>query len=189
MIHTTLAEIEGLVMAAGLDLDALALIISERSMRTLRPRGAAARHRRRARRHVLCPRFQPPYRARRFRRTRAWHRRWAAGSGVHRRIGLLTGRGLRTRPAATTATARTRRRTDLGYGNARAASDAERVALNLITMMSGVATARAPGPTHSRNEYQGRDSRKTLPGLRMLQKYAVRVAGGINHRCHWLMPR
>jgi nicotinate-nucleotide pyrophosphorylase (carboxylating) len=68
-------------------------------------------------------------------------------------------------------------------GNARALLTAERVALNLITMMSGVATAtRAWVDALAGTNAKVRDSRKTLPGLRMLQKYAVRVAGGINHR-------
>lgn len=68
-------------------------------------------------------------------------------------------------------------------GNARALLRAERVALNLLTSMSGVATAtsgwvEALTGTNARV----RDSRKTVPGLRMLQKYAVRAAGGVNHR-------
>jgi nicotinate-nucleotide pyrophosphorylase (carboxylating) len=67
--------------------------------------------------------------------------------------------------------------------NTRALLRAERVALNLLTMLSGVATAtaawvRALEGTHT----QVRDSRKTVPGLRMLQKYAVRAGGGANHR-------
>jgi nicotinate-nucleotide pyrophosphorylase (carboxylating) len=67
--------------------------------------------------------------------------------------------------------------------NARALLSAERVALNLLTLMSGTATAtaawvRALAGTGTRV----RDSRKTVPGLRMLQKYAVRTAGGVNHR-------
>lgn len=68
-------------------------------------------------------------------------------------------------------------------GNTRAILRAERVALNLLTLMSGVATA-----THAWTvalEGTGtriRDSRKTVPGLRILQKYAVRVGGGVNHR-------
>ncbi len=68
-------------------------------------------------------------------------------------------------------------------GNTRGLLRAERVALNLLTLMSGVATAthawvQALAGTSTRV----RDSRKTTPGLRMLQKYAVRVGGGINHR-------
>lgn len=60
---------------------------------------------------------------------------------------------------------------------------AERTALNLLTHMSGIATATARwvdalGPDGPRV----RDTRKTLPGLRALQKYAVRCGGGLNHR-------
>jgi nicotinate-nucleotide pyrophosphorylase (carboxylating) len=59
----------------------------------------------------------------------------------------------------------------------------ERVALNLWQRMSGIATI-----THSYVEaVQGtkaiiRDTRKTMPGLRVLDKYAVRMGGGQNHR-------
>lgn len=68
-------------------------------------------------------------------------------------------------------------------GNARAMLRAERIALNLITLMSGVATAtRAWTEALAGTPARVRDSRKTLPGLRMLQKYAVRVGGGVNHR-------
>jgi nicotinate-nucleotide pyrophosphorylase (carboxylating) len=60
---------------------------------------------------------------------------------------------------------------------------AERAALNFLTHLSGVATAaatlvRALQGTNCRL----RDTRKTLPGLRVLEKYAVRVGGGSNHR-------
>lgn len=60
---------------------------------------------------------------------------------------------------------------------------AERTALNLLTHLSGVATATAAwvelmGPDGPRV----RDTRKTLPGMRALQKYAVRCGGGVNHR-------
>jgi nicotinate-nucleotide pyrophosphorylase (carboxylating) len=72
---------------------------------------------------------------------------------------------------------------DLCHGNARALLAAERVSLNLITMMSGVATAtRAWVDALAGTNTKVRDSRKTIPGLRMLQKYAVRIGGGINHR-------
>jgi nicotinate-nucleotide pyrophosphorylase (carboxylating) len=60
---------------------------------------------------------------------------------------------------------------------------AERVALNLLTLMSGVATAtRAWVTALAGTGTRVRDSRKTVPGMRMLQKYAVRVGGGVNHR-------
>jgi len=60
---------------------------------------------------------------------------------------------------------------------------AERTALNLLCHMSGVATLTARWV----DALQGtsakvRDTRKTLPGLRALQKYAVRAGGGVNHR-------
>lgn len=60
---------------------------------------------------------------------------------------------------------------------------AERTMLNLVCHLSGIATATAQwveavGGTNARI----RDTRKTLPGLRALQKYAVRVGGGVNHR-------
>ena len=60
---------------------------------------------------------------------------------------------------------------------------AERTALNLLCHLSGIATAtgewvRAVEGTGCRI----RDSRKTLPALRSLQKYAVRCGGGVNHR-------
>lgn len=68
-------------------------------------------------------------------------------------------------------------------GNTRALLCAERVSLNLLTLMSGVATAtHAWVDALSGSHTRVRDSRKTVPGLRMLQKYAVRVAGGVNHR-------
>ncbi|MDT7783704.1 MAG: hypothetical protein QOF58_2123 [Pseudonocardiales bacterium] len=59
----------------------------------------------------------------------------------------------------------------------------ERTALNLICHLSGIATQTARWV--SAVEGTGcavRDSRKTLPGLRLLQKYAVRTGGGVNHR-------
>ena len=60
---------------------------------------------------------------------------------------------------------------------------AERTALNLLCHLSGVATLTrrwvdAVAGTGARI----RDTRKTLPGLRALEKYAVRCGGGVNHR-------
>ncbi|GAA0458277.1 carboxylating nicotinate-nucleotide diphosphorylase [Alkalibacillus silvisoli] len=59
----------------------------------------------------------------------------------------------------------------------------ERVVLNLIQRLSGIATktnraVKALNHDHTKIS----DTRKTTPGLRMLEKYAVRVGGGINHR-------
>jgi nicotinate-nucleotide pyrophosphorylase (carboxylating) len=60
---------------------------------------------------------------------------------------------------------------------------AERTALNLLCHLSGVATATAAWVEAVAGTGASiRDSRKTLPGLRALQKYAVRCGGGVNHR-------
>jgi nicotinate-nucleotide pyrophosphorylase (carboxylating) len=60
---------------------------------------------------------------------------------------------------------------------------AERTLLNLVCHLSGIATATAAwvDAVHG-TKAKIRDTRKTLPGLRALQKYAVRVGGGVNHR-------
>lgn len=60
---------------------------------------------------------------------------------------------------------------------------AERTALNLLTHLSGIATAtRSLVDATEGTGARIRDTRKTLPGLRTLQKYAVRCGGGVNHR-------
>jgi len=60
---------------------------------------------------------------------------------------------------------------------------AERTALNLLCHLSGVATATAEWvDAVAGTDVAIRDSRKTLPGLRLLEKYAVRCGGGVNHR-------
>ncbi|MFE1468280.1 L-aspartate oxidase [Nocardiopsis dassonvillei] len=60
---------------------------------------------------------------------------------------------------------------------------AERTALNFLTHMSGIATAtRAWVDAVAGTGARIRDSRKTRPGLRALEKYAVRCGGGVNHR-------
>jgi nicotinate-nucleotide pyrophosphorylase (carboxylating) len=59
----------------------------------------------------------------------------------------------------------------------------ERTMLNLVCHLSGIATATAAWvDAVSGTKVRIRDTRKTLPGLRALQKYAVRVGGGVNHR-------
>ncbi|MDX1580773.1 MAG: carboxylating nicotinate-nucleotide diphosphorylase, partial [Alphaproteobacteria bacterium] len=68
-------------------------------------------------------------------------------------------------------------------GPARGLLTAERSALNILQHLSGIATL-----THSYVEKIGHtparllDTRKTIPGLRRLEKYAVRMGGGTNHR-------
>ncbi|MEW6075628.1 MAG: carboxylating nicotinate-nucleotide diphosphorylase [Candidatus Omnitrophota bacterium] len=68
-------------------------------------------------------------------------------------------------------------------GNSRSILTAERVMLNFISLLSGVATRTYEFVKRTkRYKVQIVDTRKTLPGLRFLQKYAVRVGGGFNHR-------
>ena len=68
-------------------------------------------------------------------------------------------------------------------GRTRELLGAERTALNLLCHLSGVATAtRAWADALAGTGAAVRDTRKTLPGLRALQKYAVRCGGGVNHR-------
>ncbi|OYO14959.1 nicotinate-nucleotide diphosphorylase (carboxylating) [Enemella evansiae] len=60
---------------------------------------------------------------------------------------------------------------------------AERSLLNLLGQLSGVATATAAwSDALAGSPTRVRDTRKTVPGLRLLQKYAVRCGGGVNHR-------
>jgi nicotinate-nucleotide pyrophosphorylase (carboxylating) len=60
---------------------------------------------------------------------------------------------------------------------------AERTLLNFLTHLSGIATAtRAWADALAGTGCGVRDTRKTLPGLRQLEKYAVRCGGGLNHR-------
>jgi nicotinate-nucleotide pyrophosphorylase (carboxylating) len=68
-------------------------------------------------------------------------------------------------------------------GPARGILTAERVALNFLCHLSGVASATAALVDAVRS-HRARITctRKTMPGLRTLQKYAVRVGGGVNHR-------
>jgi len=67
-------------------------------------------------------------------------------------------------------------------GNARSILAAERVALNLLQRMSGIATKTFNIVSKLKNTVSIADTRKTTPCLRMLEKYAVKVGGGSNHR-------
>ena len=185
MIYTTLADVEDLVTAAGLDLDALSLIISEALDEDLGGRG------------VLPAGTGAGIDVTSFATIPATH--IARGEFVVRQPGTVAGLPVAAYVVASVCApaggfslvlhATDGDRVSRGdvlisiTGNARALLTAERVALNLITMMSGVATAtRAWADALAGTNTKVRDSRKTLPGLRMLQKYAVRIAGGINHR-------
>lgn len=68
-------------------------------------------------------------------------------------------------------------------GSMRALLGAERVSLNLIQRLSGIATVTAEAvSTLGSDHTKVCDTRKTTPGLRMLEKYAVTCGGGYNHR-------
>jgi len=68
-------------------------------------------------------------------------------------------------------------------GRARALVSAERTALNFLQTLSGTATTTAAYVDAVRGTgARILDTRKTIPGLRLAQKYAVRVGGGANHR-------
>jgi nicotinate-nucleotide pyrophosphorylase (carboxylating) len=68
-------------------------------------------------------------------------------------------------------------------GRAQALLTAERTALNFLQLLSAVATKTASYVDAVRGTRAAIvDTRKTLPGLRLAQKYAVKVGGGVNHR-------
>jgi nicotinate-nucleotide pyrophosphorylase (carboxylating) len=68
-------------------------------------------------------------------------------------------------------------------GSARSVLTAERTILNILCRLSGIATATAAAVRQAAG-YRAviKDTRKTTPGLRALEKYAVAVGGGVNHR-------
>jgi len=185
MIYTTLAEVEGFVAAAGLAVGALSLIVSEALDEDLGGRG------------VLPPGVGAGLDVTSYATISAGD--VAHGRFVVRKPGTIAGLPVAAYTVAAvcsetgdfelTVHATDGDRVAPGdllisvTGNARALLAAERVSLNLITMMSGVATAtRAWVDALAGTNTKVRDSRKTIPGLRMLQKYAVRIGGGINHR-------
>lgn len=68
-------------------------------------------------------------------------------------------------------------------GSAISVLTGERLALNLMQRMSGIATKTSQAVTKVKGyDVKILDTRKTTPGLRMLEKYAVRTGGGYNHR-------
>jgi len=90
------------------------------------------------------------------------------------RFEALAADGDRVEPGAVLARAQ---------GQARAVLSAERTALNLLGRLCGVATlTRAYVDAVAGTKARIADTRKTTPGLRHLEKYAVRCGGGVNHR-------
>ena len=91
---------------------------------------------------------------------------------IEMRVSLPDGRQVRPGDLIATVT-----------GPARGFLTGERVALNFLTHLSGVASAtRSIADAIAGTKAQVCCTRKTMPGLRAAQKYAVRVGGGSNHR-------
>ena len=70
----------------------------------------------------------------------------------------------------------------LVHGRARALLEAERTALNFLQRLCGIATLTSKFVDAAANRITILDTRKTTPGFRALEKYAVRCGGGTNHR-------
>jgi nicotinate-nucleotide pyrophosphorylase (carboxylating) len=185
MSLTTLSEVQDLVISCGLDFTAVASIVREALEEDLGGRGVLAAGSGPGVDVTSVATISPTARA--------------AAHFVARAPGTIAGLPVAAFTVASVAAAAGPFQLDMRVGdgtrvprgellmvataNAQALLRAERVALNLLTLMSGVATATstwvdALAATGTRI----RDTRKTVPGLRMLQKYAVRAGGGINHR-------
>ena len=163
------------LIAGGLDPDAVAALVrmavAEDLMGGVDVTSVGHRAGRPAqRRHVRRPRRR---RGRRARRRRRGHRR-----GVRRRGARLRVPRRRRRPGRRPATT-----WPASTAPTRALLTAERTALNLLCHLSGVATlTRRWADALDGTGCVVRDTRKTTPGLRALEKYAVRCGGGANHR-------
>ncbi|WP_045744062.1 carboxylating nicotinate-nucleotide diphosphorylase [Actinoplanes rectilineatus] len=108
-----------------------------------------------------------------------------AGLPVAAEVFAVTSAGTATFQQVATEGDRVRRGDVLAVitGPTRALLTAERTALNLISRMSGVAThTRRWADQLAGTKATVLDTRKTTPGLRVLEKYAVRVGGGTNKR-------
>jgi nicotinate-nucleotide pyrophosphorylase (carboxylating) len=94
--------------------------------------------------------------------------------GADVEVSLLAADGMAARPRTAVLSV---------TGPTRSLLTAERTALNLISHLSGVATlTRQWVDAVAGSSAAIRDTRKTIPGLRTLDKYAVRCGGGVNHR-------
>jgi nicotinate-nucleotide pyrophosphorylase (carboxylating) len=90
------------------------------------------------------------------------------------RVAVLAGDGVDVAPGQTVARL---------SGSARTLLTAERTILNILCRLSGIATATAAAVRLvAGTQAVIKDTRKTTPGLRALEKYAVAVGGGVNHR-------
>jgi len=92
------------------------------------------------------------------------------------KIELLIKDGARVQPGDIVATI---------FGNVISILKAERVALNFLQRLSGIASLTAKFIAKTKGlKVKITDTRKTTPGLRLLEKYAVKIGGGENHRFH-----
>jgi len=92
------------------------------------------------------------------------------------KVELLIKDGARVKPGDIVATI---------FGNVISILKAERVALNFLQRLSGIASLTAQFIAKTKGlKVKITDTRKTIPGLRLLEKYAVRIGGGQNHRFH-----
>ena len=92
------------------------------------------------------------------------------------RVEVLIKDGVKVQPGDTVA---------IISGSAASILRAERVALNFLQRLSGIASQTAKYIAKTRGLVVNiTDTRKTTPGLRLLEKYAVRMGGGQNHRFH-----
>ena len=91
-------------------------------------------------------------------------------------VGVLIKDGTKVKPGDIVATV---------FGNVISILKAERVALNFLQRLSGIASQTAQYIAKTKGlGVKITDTRKTTPGLRLLEKYAVRIGGGQNHRFH-----
>jgi nicotinate-nucleotide pyrophosphorylase (carboxylating) len=91
-------------------------------------------------------------------------------------VGVLIKDGTKVQPGDIVATI---------FGNVISILKAERVALNFLQRLSGIASQTAQYIAKTKGlGVKITDTRKTTPGLRLLEKYAVRIGGGQNHRFH-----
>jgi nicotinate-nucleotide pyrophosphorylase (carboxylating) len=92
------------------------------------------------------------------------------------KVELLIQDGARVKPGDIVATI---------FGNVIGILKAERVALNFLQRLSGIASLTAQFIAKTKGlKVKITDTRKTTPALRLLEKYAVRIGGGQNHRFH-----
>lgn len=185
MSLTTLSEVQDLIISCGLDINAVTSIVSEALEEDLGGRGVLPAGSGRGIDVTSVTTISPTA--------------TASAQFVARAPGTVAGLPVAAFTVALVAAAAGPFQLDLrctdgkrvlrgdllmeATANAQALLRAERVALNLLTMMSGVATATSTWvDALAGSGTRIRDTRKTVPGLRILQKYAVRMGGGINHR-------